>query len=303
VARVPGSCIIEMPEDYLRIHGPLYLDANAEEIGFDPPDQFDSEWLNAALEALAVFAQDIPAWRARARHRSQVYLRFQFGDDFVDDRVFDHDALPSDPDTQAKLADFVDAVSEANREHALWSDSENHLGGDIATRLAERSPEQIIRFIHFLESNDLNHEVSQSGEVMRVLKAHGWRPETLALWVARLGTCAGQHGHEMPWEECVDAALAEYISGDPARRALLIRLMAGNMLAQLDYPAESVEFNLQALAKDVLDVFWDDLDRQGLGELAAGILTEAHVQAQKLVREYAGPNRPTPPHWLSALDA
>ena len=287
-----------IPEHYIHIQGPLYMDPEARDMGLDIPDTLPREWLMSATDALNALSTDIPTWRARTKNPCRLSLRFQLNESFVDETIFDHDALPDD--AESPLADFVDAVTKANADGALWSDSENHLAGDIAARLAERSTDHILRFVRFLESNDLDHEVSQAWHIERVIQAHGWRPETMALWVARMGTCAGQHGHETDWAEHCDQPLSEFVASKPEHRTLLVELMGGNMVADQGPLNRDVEHHLSVLTNDTIDIFWSDLERQGLNDMAGPILDGARQWAQELIRNYAG-GRKAPPHWLSPL--
>ena len=205
--------------------------------------------------------------------------------------------------TRIAIAKFTAGIGDIN---PLWSDDEHHLGDAVAAHVAERSRAEIPAFVRFLESNDLDHEVEQHRHIERVVRAHGWCPQTMALWVARLGTCAGQHGHETPWDEYVPESLGDYVGADGARRELLVSLLAGNMAAlvwsSLHRGAERVEA-ARAAAKldDDTTVFWDDLADQGLGDRASDIVADALTRAQQLVRRYAadGPGSgDEPPHWL-----
>jgi len=288
---------VTIPEHYIHIHGPLYMDPEARDIQPKIPDTLDEQWVKSALDALGVLATDLSGWSARAKYRGQLSLRIQMGDTFVDDRVFDRD-LPEF--AEAPLAAFVDAVAKANGSGELWSDSENHLAGDIATRLAERSIDRVLPFVRFLESNDLDHEVSQGWHIERVIQAHGWTPETMALWVARLGTCAGQHGHETEWEECCEQSIADFVGSNPEHRALLVQLISGNMVADQRALEHDVKHHLAVLENDTLDIFWDDLEEQGLGDLAGPVVEEAYQKARALILQYAG-SKNAPPHWLSVM--
>ncbi len=287
-----------IPEHFIHIHGPMYMDPEANDILSKTPDSLNGEWIKSALEALSVLATDLSGWTARAKYRGQLALRIQMGDTFVNDRVFDHDSLPEF--AESPLASFVDAVAKANGSGELWSDSENHLGGDIATRLAERSLHRVLSFVRFLESNDLDHEVSQGWHISRVIQAHGWTPETMALWVARLGTCAGQHGHETEWEKCCVQTIGDFVASKDEHRELLVQLISGNMVADQRELKHDVEHHLAVLQNDTLDIFWDDLDEQGLGDLAGPIVEEAYQKARAVIHQYAG-NQDAPPHWLSVL--
>jgi hypothetical protein len=284
--------------DLVRVNGPVYIDPTAEEIGYDRPDAFDAAWLDEALKGLAAFAADIPAWFEHARGNT-LGVRIALGDDFVDVDVFDHDALPES--ANERLAEFVRRVTEANRVHRtpLWSNSECHLGGAVAARLAMRSRAYISLFIEFLETNDLDHEVEQAEQIDRVVEAHGWCPETVALWVGRLGTCAGQHGHEHEWDEVTPAPLANYIAEEPARRDLLVQLIAGNMLALLNHWDDAIE-RQRAELEENLEVFWDDLGDLGLGEMADDIVAEATALARGRLEEIAAAGG-KPEHWLAVL--
>lgn len=278
--------------------GPIFVDPTAEEIANLAPDTFDEAWLDEALDGLATFAADISAWLEYAQGNT-LGLRIALGGDFVDVDVFDNDALPEA--ANERLADFVRRVTEASRTlgKALWSNSECHLGGAVAARLAMRSRTYVPLFIEFLETNDLDHEVEQAEQIERVIAAHGWCPETVALWVARLGTCAGQHGHEGEWDEVTAQPLAEYIAEQPARRDLLVQLIAGNMLGLLNYWRDGLD-RLRNEFEANAEVFWDDLDDQGLGDLGEGIVADATVLARsRLESSVAAGGKPE--HWLAVL--
>ena len=288
---------------YIPIHGPVYLDPEACEIYYEPPENFDDAWLADALEGLAIFAADITRW-CEQMEDDTLALRFALDDGYADDRVFDDDALPES--AHAGLARFVRDITETSDQWgALWSDAENHLGGAIAARLAERSRQYICQFIHFLESNDLDHEVSQTWHIERVLSAHGWCSETLALWVARLGTCAGQHGHETQWDRAISPSLQHYIKANPEQRILLVQLLGSNMVAQAtDYLSKDAD-RARSDVEDNLKFFWNDLDQQGLAELAPAILKEAKNHAEVLISKYGngGPAEDHRlPHWLKVLE-
>lgn len=289
---------MSIPNHYIHIHGLLYMDPEARDIGFQMPDVLDEQWVQTAIDALTVFSRDIPGWSARAKYGGILSLRFQLSDGFVNERVFDHDSLPAT--AEEPLAAFVDAVTQANADRPLWGDSENHLAGDIAVRLAERSIDEVLRFVRFLESNDLDHEVSQAWHIARIIQAHGWRPQTLALWVARLGTCAGQHGHETEWDQYSEQSIQDFVASNPDHRTLLVQLMSGNMVADQRELRHEVEHHLAVLVDDTIDIFWDDLEEQGLGDLAESILKETQERAQKLIRKYTGSGQ-APPHWLSVM--
>lgn len=97
----------------------------------------------------------------------------------------------------ARLADFVSAVTEVNRDHAvLWWDDERHAADQAALALALHSREQLPLFGDFLRSNDLDHEVEQGTHLDQVVAAHGWSEETIALAALRATNGSGQHGQE-----------------------------------------------------------------------------------------------------------
>jgi|GEM_PF-2323833 len=292
------------PEHFVAIRPPLYLDPQCEYVDFEARPLAEA-WVADAVAALDEFSRDVPGWAGQSGEEHVVCLRFERGDALVSESALDHDSLPAS--ALPALARFVAAVTSANQESPLWSNDEHHLGDVLAARLAERSRAEVPTFVRFLESNDLDHEVEQHHHIERVVRAHGWCPQTLALWVARLGTCAGQHGHETPWSEYVPSSIADYVNGGAPRRELLVSLLAGNM-AWLVHRFRRLELGVDEAVRELSKnrgVFWDDLGEHGLGDLASDIVADAHTRAEQLVRQHAsdGSKAGEPlPYWLQLDD-
>ncbi len=293
-----------MANEPTHIAGPVYLTHDQSADDFDAATVLEVEWLaevGVALDVLSSRLSEIIG--ASSEYRTDV--RFKYGELLINDSFFAAPGvIPSEFDREPWRR-FVDAVSAAAHEHGeIWATDESNLAQPIAHYLAVTSVDDVTRFIRYMEGCDLDHEVDHGHEICSVVATHGWTPETVALWVARCGTCAGQHGHESEWQAPNGDSVRTWIGGDEERKDLVVRLIAANLIAMLDWRhCDDVPFMQASMEDDGVDIFFnpEELADLGLESAAGAIVAEALALSKSRVAELsAAGNRPE--HWLAELE-
>ena len=281
---------------YKHVVGPVYFCSFDEDIETDSVDSYDKEWvievfnaLDAACEQLPQFVQD---------NGDVVDVRFKQGQQWfsIYDLLANEKVQLIAGEYKSCLRHFVKACIKASKiiDYALWIDNESNLGQLEATWLACQSKQDVPLFIAFLECCDLDHEVDHGGDIADVFETYGWCNETMALWVARVGNCCGQWGHD-GWDS--EPYLYEWVMQDKKREALLIKLVAGNLIAisRWEWILENPTIDRINENKDYFST-----PEHGLGEIAERIADKAVELAQSTIKEHLK-NKTTPKHWLYPL--
>jgi hypothetical protein len=282
---------MDTPE-LLAIHGPVHLRVSRRGDGVayrgdDDGARLDAAWWAAVEEGLAALADALPALASRlhdalrADGATRIALRLRLGDGWIGAGVFEDDArIPAR--LRPALRRWVDAaIALAGPLRRMpWETAESHLAQSEAAWLARTDPADVPRLVRFMERCDLDHEVDHGEDMRRAVLAHGWCPETLALWVARATTCCGQWGLEVDWDDVPGLPLAGWIEADPARAALAVALLAGA---------------LRAARLEGDPTWFDDVARQ-LGGRGEALVAEAFGAAGA-----GGSPRGAGSHWLDAL--
>lgn len=92
---------------------------------------------------------------------------------------------------------YVDHLIRHSREaKLLWSHDETPAGTDAIESLVFKDQKYLPKYIEFLRTNDMDHEVYQDYGIGYIIKKYGWNEDTVRLAAVRLGVCHGQHGDE-----------------------------------------------------------------------------------------------------------
>ncbi len=282
---------MDTPE-LLAVQGPVHLRVSHRGDGVayhadEDGARLDATWWAAVDAGLAGLADALPALAPRlqdalrANGATRIALRLRLGDGWIGAGVFEDFARIPDHARPA-LRRWVDAAIAlaASLRGMPWETAESHLAQSEAAWLARTDPADVPRLVRYMERCDLDHEVDHGEAMRRAVLAHGWRAETLALWVARGTTCCGQWGLEVDWDEVPGVPLAGWIEADPARGALAVALLAGALrAARLDG-----------------DPGWLDEVAPQLGRRGEALVAEAFDAARA-----DAPPRGVGAHWLDAL--
>ncbi len=114
---------------------------------------------------------------------------------------------------------YVNTAANGKYGTRIWEDSETPLGNGAMIALVETDKKYIKNYIDFLRTCDLDHEVSQWGDISDI----GYNSETSELAIARLMSCAGQHGKEQ-FEDFLENGLETYITEN--KKTFLTALIA-----------------------------------------------------------------------------
>lgn len=106
---------------------------------------------------------------------------------------------------------YINTAAKGRYNNRIWEDCETPLGNGAMISLVETDKKYIQSYINFLRTCDLDHEVCQWGDIDTIVKKYGFNEETVKLGIARLMSCAGQHGDEQ-FEIFLEEGLADYIS-------------------------------------------------------------------------------------------
>ncbi|EZH74160.1 hypothetical protein ATO12_14925 [Aquimarina atlantica] len=288
-----------MKEGYFHIAGPIYFYANdhGEFEDTDHVDTFNEKWGFEVFEALDIASKQLSDF-VEKHTGSFVGIRLsKAGQWFSLLDLIGNLGIKSIVDKHiSSLRNFVEACIKASYDidEAIWCDNESNLGQSEASWLACRSIESVPLFIRFLETCDLDHETDHAGDIADVFWAHGWTNATMALWVARVGNCCGQYGHNEGWYS--EPYLADWIRKDKNREQLLIQLIAGNLIAinswDLNYPI----IELIASNED-----WFATPDHGLGEIAVRVTNEAIKLAKSIAKHHLENGTQPNKHWLHVL--
>lgn len=286
------------------ISGPVYLSHDRDhQCSFDSKSEtLSAEWFASLFDGLDVLSEELAA-RIAATSEYRTDIRLAVGDRFISDAFFYDRAFAIPESGRDAIRRFVDAVTAVALEHdTIWATDESNLGQPESLYLALTNTEDVPRYIRYLESCDLDHEVDHGFEICSVVREHGWTPETVALWVARCGTCAGQHGHESEWEAPSGETIEDWAKGSTANRDLLVRLLAANLLHMLNWQEPELVFMQEALEEDGVDIFFnpEKLEPLGLGSSSEAVVGEALAAAKATVAVCVEEKR-VPKHWLAAL--
>jgi len=287
-----------MKEEYFHITGSVYFYANnhGEFVDTDSADTFDEKWLVDVFEALDMASTQLSNL---VKENSGAFMDIRLSKDGQWFGLFDLmgnvGIRPIVEKNIASLRKYVEACIKASGDNdtEIWCDYETNLGQSEAAWLACQSIEDVPLFIRLLESCDLDHEVDHAGDICDVVNAHGWTNETMALWVARVGNCCGQHGHDEGWHS--EPYLADWVIKDKKREQLLIQLIAGNLIAINDWDINYPLLDLIASNKD-----WFSTPSYGLGQIAEAISDEALKLAIRIAKQHLEDNT-EPQHWLHVL--
>lgn len=288
-----------MDDQYIHIAGPVYITHSRDEAEYNPgKDQLSDEWFAEFFSGLDVLSARLPEiMKDFSEYRLD--LRLRLGDGWISDGFFFNGMLPEFG--RDSIRRFVDAVTVAQGAETIWATDESNLAQYAAHYLGHSSVEDVTRFVRYMESCDLDHEVDHGWQMMNVVKSHGWTPETVALWVARNGTCCGQHGHETEWQTPVGDTLQQWIGQDGTRRELLLGLLVRNMLALSDWEdtERGAAFMHEVIDDDIIDIFFKPtvLAEAGLGDSATEIVAEAATQVKAEISRHVEQST-QPRHWL-----
>lgn len=128
------------------------------------------------------------------------------------------------PVLHGRIHALVRATAEGAGRRRPWADEETPTGAAGATALALQSRDWIPAYLDYLRECDLDHEVLQADELDAIVQAHGWNDDTIALVVARLTHCCGQHGEEQVGAWLEEGGLDEYLEAASGRAGLLAEL-------------------------------------------------------------------------------
>ena len=110
---------------------------------------------------------------------------------------------------------YVDLLIKHSKEEGLlWSHDETPAGTDAIESLVFTDSKYIQKYIEFLRTNDMGHEVNQHYGIGYIIKNHGLNEDTLRLIAVRLGECCGQHGDENLGLLLESTELAEYLQDE-----------------------------------------------------------------------------------------
>ncbi|MBW1294536.1 hypothetical protein [Aquimarina litoralis] len=108
---------------------------------------------------------------------------------------------------------FVDRSYYKENDTRFWRDSETPAGSTIASSLALIQKKYVYKYIDFLRTNDMDHEVDQYGDINNIIEKYGVCEETLCLAIARTCSACGQHGSEQ-FEEMLNEGFLDYIQSN-----------------------------------------------------------------------------------------
>jgi len=96
------------------------------------------------------------------------------------------------------------------KEEYLWLNDETPAITYAILALVRKDKKWIPNYIDFLRCCDLDHEVEQSGDIQEIIEKYGWCEEVCRLAIARMVSCAGQHGIEQ-FDEFLENGLNDYL--------------------------------------------------------------------------------------------
>tara|TARA_B100000745_G_scaffold107533_1_gene68850 strand:- start:2701 stop:3297 length:597 start_codon:yes stop_codon:yes gene_type:complete len=177
-----------MEDKLIHIDGPIYivLDNNDTPYFDRQAHQLSPEWLEEYFSALAELTIQLPGL-IKIHSPWALSIHAKLGNEWISDGFYGCANLTDDH--KAILRRFIDCAidvtPDTRYEEMLWESSESHLGQFAIAWLAENNLSDVRRFIRYMEACDLDHEVGHGAQFEAIVKAHGWTPETVALWVAR----------------------------------------------------------------------------------------------------------------------
>jgi len=299
-----------MEEKLIHIAGPIYVSKDSDSPYFDSDTkQLSPQWIETFFAGLDVLSERLPEL-IKPLKTSQFSIHAKFEGGWISDGFFD--SVPLSESNFEAIRRFVDAAIASAPytlyEEMAWATDESHLGQYAAGLLGVTNVKDVSRFIRYMEVCDLDHEVDHGSQFEQVVMAHGWTPETIAVWVARNGNCCGQHGHEATWETPKGDSIEDWIGVDESRRNLVVRLIGAHILNMLSWDERSLTFGVQLMLDtidtDTMDIFFNPeiLSTQGLGESAQALTLDAANLAKKEAKRHFNAGS-TPSHWLDILGA
>ena len=110
------------------------------------------------------------------------------------------------------IREYGQTIIHYNETHSspLFLNDEEYAGSHALLNIALENELDILWFIRFLRTNDLDHEVYQGEQISSLITKYGWGEFTLQLLAARL-TMAGQHSFEDLESYLKSYNLAEYL--------------------------------------------------------------------------------------------
>ena len=161
------------------------------------------------------------------------------------------------PELHGLLRQLVDRIARYNGMNIspLWANDEEHAGAGPARELALAGEADIGRYIQYLVTNDLNHEVNQWDDIEAILQKWGIGQNTYPLIVARW-FAPGQHGQEQMQKHLV--ALKENFR-DAAERDIFLAECA-RWAATHGVDKEEVNDLLSELFEEVQ--YWEEYEEE-----------------------------------------
>ncbi len=127
---------------------------------------------------------------------------------------------------------YVDSLIKQSLEgNRLWSGDETPAGTDAIEALAFSDAKYIKKYIEFLKTNDMEHEVYQDYGIGYIIKTHGLNEDTLRLIAVRLTECLGQHGGENVSMLLEETEFGEYLEEEENAELFLKHLQEAFMTA------------------------------------------------------------------------
>lgn len=264
-----------------QIIGNFYFVNSSDEIcGLDEMEQeFDKEIIESMKRDLSKGISEIPKMLQSA---DKIHKNFVFK---YEDKLYEVASLFKDrknTDTDLELLNsYVLACVKGCLliDDPVWTTYETNLAQEEGLILAMSSKKYIETYIKIFETFDLDHEVDHGWELLEIIKKYGFCHETIPLWVARVGHCCGQHGHE----EWNDSELSNWIAKDKSHEELVSNYIACSFLVGPDKKdlerANGKELVLNMIESD-LDFFTNP--DHGLGEYAETLGNSGLEKAKNL---------------------
>ena len=138
----------------------------------------------------------------------------------------------------------TDNGEEGTRIWIIDEHAEGRPAGTFAIlALVDQNKKWIPKYIEFLRTNDLDHEVEQMWDIKNIIEKYGWCIETYELAIARNISCCGQAGKEQ-FESLIKSGLNDSLNNKNNRELFI------NSILKEFQEWKSFEFRLKDGSKD-----------------------------------------------------
>ncbi|WP_299442465.1 hypothetical protein [uncultured Aquimarina sp.] len=169
------------------------------------------------------------------------------------------------------ILDYCQVTDNGEEGTRVWiPENDSYVSHPVGTyailALVNQDKKWIPKYIEFLRTNDLDHEVEQMWHIKEIIEKYNWCEETCRLAIARNISCCGQEGRQQ-FRSLMTEGLEEYLKKEENRTvffdnvlrefqewdAVEFRLKDGSKKHYLDYVVSNVKKFKTALTENQIN--------------------------------------------------